>query len=244
MTVPRYQPPRNTRPVYQNTPPDRSRWRRELAWLIVLVIIVAVWAGVEWMINSKDDKSAATKAKTQTTAQTTTQKKSSTAVTEKDEASVPHGYSSVKGHITHVADGDTVEIDLDGGKQARIRFLGIDAPELHQEGGQDSRKQLIALLKPCRYDVTVIYKDERMEDRYGRLIGKVVCKDTDVNYEMVKAGQAWYYSQYEKDVMTKDRTAYKEAMEAAKKAKLGLWQQPNPKEPWDWRQENREKEQQ
>jgi len=51
----------------------------------------------------------------------------------------------------------------------------------------------------------------------------------DANLEQVKKGMAWVYKQYASD------PAYFEAEDEAKKAKVGLWSQPNPTPPWEFR---------
>ena len=39
------------------------------------------------------------------------------------------GFQTLHARVTRVADGDTVYIKDDEGKEARVRLLGIDAPE-------------------------------------------------------------------------------------------------------------------
>ena len=36
-------------------------------------------------------------------------------------------------------------------------------------------------------------------DRYGRIVGKILFNDSDVNLEMVKAGYAWRYKKYQRE---------------------------------------------
>lgn len=67
-------------------------------------------------------------------------------------------------------------------------------------------------------------------DRYGRFIGIVSTdKIKDVNLEMIKAGMAWHYSHYD------NTPSYKLAQEQAKKGKKGLWLDPNPINPYEWK---------
>ena len=42
------------------------------------------------------------------------------------------GFQTLHARVTRVADGDTVYIKDDEGKEARVRLLGIDAPESKQ----------------------------------------------------------------------------------------------------------------
>uniref|UniRef100_UPI00402A7F97 thermonuclease family protein n=1 Tax=Turicimonas muris TaxID=1796652 RepID=UPI00402A7F97 len=117
----------------------------------------------------------------------------------------------------------------------KIRLLGIDAPELKMEGGNASRRHLENLIRSGNNQVRIYYLSKKKFDRYGRIIGKVVTNNIDVNRQMVLDGHAWFYRNYQKDVMPKDRVLYQEAMYEAQRTKRGLWAQPNPLEPWEWR---------
>jgi len=76
--------------------------------------------------------------------------------------------------------------------------------------------------------VTVIQHDT---DRYGRMVADIVLADGRVlNKELVRSGNAWWYSQYDRN------DAELAALEAhAREARLGLWAAPNPLLPWEWR---------
>ena len=133
---------------------------------------------------------------------------------------------TLTGKVVRIADGDTFTLLVDK-KQHRIRLHGIDAPET--QGGQPwspkSKDSLASMI--AGKTVTV---DVRDTDRYGRYIGVVSTADiTDVNLEMLKAGMAWHYSYYDKT------PAYKKAHEHAKKSRKGLWSDPSPINPYDWR---------
>ena len=71
----------------------------------------------------------------------------------------------------------------------------------------------------------------RETDRYGRTVADVILVDGRIlNHELVRAGLAWRYRKYAPDIGT---LAQLEA--AARDAKRGLWSQPNPLPPWEWR---------
>ncbi len=73
-------------------------------------------------------------------------------------------------------------------------------------------------------------------DRYNRNVAVVVLKDgTNVNKEMVKAGFAWWYYDYSKDVN------YQKLDKEARNAKRGLWADKNPVAPWKWRKPDKAK---
>ena len=67
-------------------------------------------------------------------------------------------------------------------------------------------------------------------DRYGRSIGKVSTPSIeDVGLEMIKAGYAWQYRDYNKE------QSYEEAEILARKNRNGLWLDKNPIRPQDFR---------
>ena len=54
--------------------------------------------------------------------------------------------AEIRGRVVAVTDGDTIAV-LDGGyRQARVRLLGIDAPEKNQPFGTRSRQRLAELV--------------------------------------------------------------------------------------------------
>jgi endonuclease YncB( thermonuclease family) len=163
-------------------------------------------------------------------------------------AAAPHSHAAtLTGQVVKVADGDTVTVRNRGllnrlpgltvtqnGTRYRVRFLGIDAPEKNQAFGQDSRQNLDRLV--YRKQVTVDYNGN---DRYGRIVGKVLLDGKNINLEQIKSGSAWFYRHYAKDVAPADRKAYEAAEDAAKSAKLGLWKDASPTPPWDFRASER-----
>ena len=146
------------------------------------------------------------------------------------------GSQTLNGRVVRVADGDTVTV-LDGNDvQHRIRLSGIDAPELHQAFGTQSKKSLSDLV--FGKDVTVLYDKA---DQYGRLVGKIILDGQDVNLEQVRDGMAWHYKEYEREQSPEDREQYARAEDEARAQHRGLWQDPNPVEPSQFRREQRER---
>lgn len=131
----------------------------------------------------------------------------------------------LQGRCVAVADGDTATIVFEGGKKESVRFWGIDAPESYQAFGQEGKKKLASMIKG---------KEVRVEfssrDHHKRILGHVYCGEVYTNLEMVKAGLAWHYVQY-----APNATEFRDAERAARKARLGLWQQADPMEPWLFR---------
>lgn len=88
--------------------------------------------------------------------------------------------------VTRVADGDTIElIPVGETRPVRIRFEGVDAPELGEVFSQESVALMRTLLLNQRVGV-----DGHDIDRYGRLVARVSAGGKDASMELIKAGLA------------------------------------------------------
>lgn len=129
-----------------------------------------------------------------------------------------------RGLTVAVLDGDTVEVLTDQHEKIRIRLAGIDAPEKSQAYGQRSKQHLVSMVAGKSVDVV-----DHGRDQYGRTVGSLSVDGLDVNAEQVKAGYAWVYVRYNRDSKLS-------ALEAkARMAKVGLWRDPKPTAPWEYR---------
>ena len=144
------------------------------------------------------------------------------------------GPQTLNGRVVAIADGDTITLLDSANTQRRIRLEGIDAPESHQAFGEQSRLSLSEMI--YGKDVSVTYQKI---DQYGRLVGKIILDGRDINLEQVKAGMAWHYKFYEDEQTPEDRDAYAKAEAEARAARRGLWQDPNPTEPYQFRKEEK-----
>ncbi len=129
------------------------------------------------------------------------------------------------GRVVGISDGDTITV-LHNGKGERIRLHGIDCPEKRQAFGKRAKQLTSNLVFGKTVTVQVVDRD-----RYGRTIAEVLLPDgRSLNRELVKAGFAWWYWRYVPD----DETLAQLEREA-RRAKRGLWADPNPVPPWEWR---------
>jgi endonuclease YncB( thermonuclease family) len=78
-----------------------------------------------------------------------------------------------------------------------------------------------------------------VSDRYKRILGKVLLDEEDMNLEQIKAGLAWHYKKYQKEQSPTDRKLYSKAEIKARVAERGLWHDPAPAPPWDYRKMKR-----
>lgn len=134
------------------------------------------------------------------------------------------------GRIVGISDGDTVTLLDANQRQYKIRLTGIDAPEKKMPFGQRSKEQLSDLI----FSKDVQVETEKL-DRYGRTLGKILLDRNDINLAMINAGLAWHYKKYQKDQSRSDRLLYAHAEEQARQQRIGLWRDPGPTPPWDWR---------
>ena len=137
---------------------------------------------------------------------------------------------TLSGLVVKVVDGDTIHV-LDADRERhKIRLSGIDAPESDQPYGKQAQENLWEILG--NEEVTVEW-DKR--DRHERILGKVMYRGIDANLEMVEDGYAWWYRKYADEQSADDQRAYEEAEDSAKAAGVGLWADPDPVAPWEWR---------
>ena len=86
---------------------------------------------------------------------------------------VPGGGRGLPATVTHVVDGDTVDLDV-GGSAERARLLGIDTPETVKPNapvdcfGPEASARTKELLPPGT--AVVVQRDREARDRYGRLL--------------------------------------------------------------------------
>jgi endonuclease YncB( thermonuclease family) len=137
---------------------------------------------------------------------------------------------TITGKVVAIADGDTLTVLDASNRQHKIRLDGIDAPESSQDWGSRAKQSLSDLV--FGKTVTVI---SSKKDRYGRTLGKVMLEKLDINLEQVRRGFAWFYRYYAKELRPEDSVEYEKAENFAKASKLGLWTDPSPTPPWDFR---------
>jgi endonuclease YncB( thermonuclease family) len=146
-----------------------------------------------------------------------------------DTVDTPTAPADLSGRVIKVSDGDTITILDSTQTQHRIRLHGIDTPETKQAYGRAAKAAMSSLVAGKTVGVEV--KDT---DRYGRTVGVVHVDGTNANLEMVRRGYAWWYRQYAKSDRGLER-----AEAQARHERVGLWADPNPVPPWDWRRGQR-----
>jgi len=134
-----------------------------------------------------------------------------------------------------VYDGDTLRVRSPKGEILKIRFACIDAPELKQPMGEESRNHLRSLLNRGGNKIKV---EPITVDRYGRTVAQLWNSYGLLQSQMAISGMAYGYDQYKKDCP--NWSAVQSTESQAQKERLGVWSLPNGGErPWDYRKSKR-----
>jgi len=133
-----------------------------------------------------------------------------------------------------IYDGDTLWVRSSNGQVLKVRFACIDAPELKQLLGEESRNHLRSFINEAGGKVKLQIIET---DRYGRSVAELWTKSGLLQSRMAAAGMAFAYDQYRKNCPHWD--AVKSSEKAASELKVGVWRSPNFERPWDYRKSNR-----
>jgi endonuclease YncB( thermonuclease family) len=134
----------------------------------------------------------------------------------------PDGVYTVAG----VRDGDSVYL-RHGKKLVHVRLNGIDTPELKQPAGRDAKQFLSHLI--LHHAVRVRFHGK---GKYSRAIADLYIKNTNVALFLLSSGYAWVYVAY----CPSDRlSSWLKHQNRARSAKVGLWDNDNPIQPWVYR---------
>jgi len=141
---------------------------------------------------------------------------------------------TLSGRVGRVIDGDTLVLLLAGNVQERIRLAGIDCPEHGQAFGTKAKE---ALAERVAGKTVAVEWDKR--DRYKRIVGKVIDEAGDADLELVRSGMCWWYRKDAQEQTPEDRRLYEDAENEARREDRGLWRDPHPVPPWEWRKRKR-----
>jgi micrococcal nuclease len=130
---------------------------------------------------------------------------------------------TLHGRVVRVVDGDTIRVQLDGGREERVRYIGIDTPESVKPGTpvQCFAKKASHFNDSLVDGRTVTLRtDAEQRDRYGRLLAYVYADGRFINRELVARG-------YARTLTIPPNVAHADEFAAlarrAREAGLGLW---------------------
>tara|TARA_B100001173_G_scaffold41897_1_gene32694 strand:- start:117 stop:596 length:480 start_codon:yes stop_codon:yes gene_type:complete len=137
-------------------------------------------------------------------------------------------YTDVKSQDIKIVDGDTIKINGE-----KIRFSGIDTPELKQICIKQGLK------KTCGVKAKKILIDKIADnkivciregkDQYRRTLAECFVNNESLSSYLVKSGYAFAYRRYSKKFVPDE--------DYAKLNKIGMWSMEFDY-PWDWRKKN------
>jgi len=137
-------------------------------------------------------------------------------------------YNDVKSYEIKIIDGDTIHLNNE-----KIRFTGIDTPELKQTCKKNSEiiycgieaRQL--LIDKIGKDKVICVREGK--DQYKRTLAECFVNDLSLSKYLVREGYAFAYRKYSKKFISDE--------DFAKKNNIGMWSM-NFEYPWDWRKKN------
>ena len=123
-------------------------------------------------------------------------------------------YDDVKFYEIKIIDGDTIHLN-----SKKIRFSGIDTPELKQTCKKDD-KIVYCGVEAKKLLINIIGNNKvncinEGEDQYKRTLAECFVNDLSLSSYLVRNGYAFAYRKYSKKFI--------EDEEFARKNKLGLW---------------------
>ena len=131
------------------------------------------------------------------------------------------------GKVSKIIDGDTIWVES-GDENVKVRLSYIDAPELKQNFGIESKEYLTNLVLDKNVEI-----HSYRRDRYKRVIGEVYIhtnrESIFINAKLIKSGHAWVYKRYRKNPYLMNLEEF------ARDNKNGIWNLESPTPPWKYR---------
>ena len=134
------------------------------------------------------------------------------------------------GLVVGISDGDTITV-LHEGKGEKIRLYGIDCPERSQAFSKKAKQFTSQMVYGKTVDV-----ETKDTDRYSRTVALIYIDGQSLNEALVKNGFAWVFRKYCKESFCEDWLNFEVV---ARYGKIGLWSEPDPIPPWEFRHGNR-----
>lgn len=139
---------------------------------------------------------------------------------------ISYGEDEIKGVVTNVIDGNTIEILSNDHETYKVLLHGVDSPEPGQNYSEQAKRLLSKLL--LKKSVTILLHGK---DRLGNRLGEIRIEGaSDPRQELIKEGLAW----------TSEKTPIAELELMKEQARIegkGLWKDENPTPPWIFRRQ-------
>lgn len=139
-------------------------------------------------------------------------------------------WADVVAKVVSVHEGDRLTIRHDG-RSNTIYLKDIDCPELTQPYGKQAKHATAAYVGNRNVVVRGFARDKQ-----GRVSAEVFLDDgRNVARELLKEGLAWWKRSASSD------TRLEMIEELARAGKKGLWAEPKPVPPWEWKEKSKVK---
>jgi micrococcal nuclease len=159
----------------------------------------------------------------------------------------PTEYSTWQGKVVEIVRPYEIKVERNDGSLVSVRIYGIQSPcpEYGQPYGRQAKNYTTGRLKgkvvtvqpligrifeedgalKFRQDDTLYW--DKNKRKYDRIIGLVYLDGKSFGAELLKEGLTWWFKPF-----TPWEFGYQRLEEEARKAKVGLWADPNPIPPW------------
>ena len=136
--------------------------------------------------------------------------------------------TNIKSQEIKITDGDTIKINGE-----KIRFSGIDTPELKQMCTKDDVKNSCGIkAKQILIDKIAdnnVYCVNEGKDQYNRTLAECFVNNKSLSSYLVRSGYAFAYRKYSKKFVADE--------DYARINRIGMWSMKF-EYPWDWRKKN------
>ena len=137
-------------------------------------------------------------------------------------------YTNIKSQNIKITDGDTIKINGE-----KIRFSGIDTPELKQTCIKDGENNSCGLtakqILTDKIGKNKVKCIEEGQDRYKRILAECFVNNESLSSYLVRSGYAFAYRKYSKKFISDE--------DYARINKLGMWSMEFDY-PWNFRRNN------
>ena len=136
--------------------------------------------------------------------------------------------ATLQAKVVEVQSGNTLVVS-NINRPIRIRLKAIVPPESGQPFSEAAREHLKGLV----FNKAVTVEYTHLADGY--LDARIFLNGIDIGSQMLRDGVAWYDSATSYELTESDRDLYSRCEQAARAEHRGLWQDPSPVAPWEFR---------
>ena len=139
--------------------------------------------------------------------------------------------ASFQGKVVAVLDGERITV-TSLNQSLKIKLLGVAAPAKNQPYAELAAQHLSQLVS----DKFVVVRYTGL-GQDGYVMGRVTLDNIDIGAQMIRDGVAWYDKSEGTDLSEQDRQQYVACEQLARSETRGLWQDPAPITPWEYRKQ-------